>query len=171
MNIAEHYTNNKKQLVAVAQRGVIDNLPYVAEECVNEAYAKLLTFIDSGNKIDEGGFDGLLFRILFNCIFDSNDQELKRGMTGRQDDRLYYEIESVDTIPIEGEITLDIYRQMCLNAVLGKFKRLSVRADRILNLYFVQGYSHSEVAAALNLSEKTSRNTVYNALKKLRETR
>ena len=171
MNVAQHYTKNKKQLIAVARRGVIDNLAYVAEECVHDAYTKLLTFIKAGNKIEEGGFDGLLFRILFNCIFDSNDQELKRGMTGRQDDCLYYEIESVETIPVEGEITLDIYRQMCLNTVLGKFKRLSARADKVLNLYFIQGYSHSEVAAALNISEKTSRNTVYNALKKLRETR
>ena len=167
MDIEKHYRRHYKNLLAVAKRNVTDNAEHLATECVNQTYENLMTYISAGNEIDEDRVDGLIFRILFNVVHDCNTCEMKRGMTGRTEDGLRF-TETVEAISDEGRIPLNTFRRMCLNIIMGKYKRQGLRRDKILNLYFVQGLSHQEIAKELGISTKTSRNIVYTELNKLR---
>lgn len=164
MDIESHYKKNKKRLVAVAKRNVVDNCPNLAEECVQQTYLKLWTFWYAGNTLEEN-FDGFVFRILFNVIHDCNETELKRGMTGRSEGLMGF-TETVDKVT---STDISTFRKICLSIVLGEYERKDQKQHKILELFFVQGYSHGEIASELKITKKTSRNIVYRELAKLRQ--
>lgn len=167
MKIQDHYKRNYKQMVGLAVRTTVDNNRVVAEECVQQAYTNLLDYISRGGELIDGKYEHLLYKILFNAIHDSNEQELKRGMSGRRPDNFNWIEDQVDEIP--SEQIPSIVKRICLKIIMGNYLKTSLNKHRVLKLYFIEGYNHKEIACAVGLTEKTSRNIVYQELNKLRK--
>ena len=163
MEIGDHYKANRKRLVKMASSMIRDNCPTLAEDAVQQTYLKLLQFANATGELEEE-YGGLIFRILFNVCHDINNEESKRGMTGRKE-----EIEGwTDTVDrLEAKADPSLFRKMVMQTVLGRYTNSSLRKASIMELYFVYGYNHQEVAHALKIKPKTSRNVVATELAKL----
>ena len=168
-DISNHFLENYKTLLGVAKRNVVDNCSYVAEECVQQSYTKLIETVKSNVDSVDKNFDGLMFRILFNEIYDSNDRELKRGMTGAKPKERLYGEDDIETVSNEDNISLDLFEKVCLNIVMDNTTSSNSSKDVLVRLFFIEGYTHKELAAKFNVNEKTSRNIVYNFLQELRD--
>ncbi len=167
MNIEHHYKESYRRLLKVATRNVVDYNVQIAEECVQQAYTNLLSYIKAGHDIIPGSEEALMYKILFNCIYDSNTCELLRGMTGKGK-RVEFNEDHVDTLSeIEGD-NLELHEQMCLKLVIGGFNNESPQTRDILHLFFVFGYTHAEIAGEVGCTQKASRAVVYTCLRKLR---
>ena len=168
MKLRDHYKNNYRSLVKLATRIVVDNNKHVAEECIQQAYANLITYISAGNVIENDDFDGLLYRILFNEVHDANERELKRGMSGKRDKEIEYTSELSNDVSCDDEVVKATFERMCLGIVMNKWKKATSRTYNVLYKFFILGYSHANIASSLNISEKTSRNIVSMSLKRLK---
>jgi RNA polymerase sigma factor (sigma-70 family) len=168
MNLTQHYRDRRKHLLSVARKNVMDHSPHLAEECVQQAYTNLIKYIDGGNLILNTGYEGLLYKILFNCIHDCNTSERKRGMTGNSKCNAEFD-DSTQQEKLIDTIDVGTFEQICLNTLVERYYNREIRQSEILYRYFVLGYSHKEIATTLEISEKTSRNVVYNEVKRIRE--
>ena len=166
MDIENHYRNNYKLMVNIARRSVYGNENFLAEECVQQAYSKFLYFLTIQTE-EKDYFEGYFYRILFNVIHTCNEQEMKRGMTGRNENSINFIDTSEETI-FEDNVPLSILEHIHVKIVLGSYLKQSLTKHRVLKLFFLQGYTHKEISAMTKISEKTSRNIVCNTLKSMR---
>lgn len=67
------------------------------------------------------------------------------------------EIEFGEELPVKAELAMELLNQMPINQKL------------IINMFLIDGYSHKEIANALNISEDSSRTQFLRARRKLAE--
>ena len=163
-----HYKQNYKNLVNLATRTVNDNNKFLAEECVQQAYSNLIYWIEAREIPDNVDFEPYLYRTLFNEIYDCNEREMKRGMSGKRVVNINIQTD-ISTVTDEDLLPLDIFRRVCLDIIIKGWHTNKDTKKQVLNMYFIEGYSHPEIAELLKISQKTSRNCIYNYLKLLRE--
>lgn len=62
----------------------------------------------------------------------------------------------------------DVFSHLTQQEVLGAVQQLSDAYRAVFNLYVIEGYSHKEIAAALDITESTSRSNLVKARSKLK---
>ena len=171
--IEKKYNDKRQELIKFATRRVHGNCEYLAEECVNETFTKLCEAENKSGYLEEE-FDSLIYRILFNAIYDCNEQEIMGGMTGRKNKRhSYSEVKRLtkdigDLYNIEDENS-DLLRKVAVDLELDKMLDGTKRVQRVLQLFYYDGYTHDQIAWLCHISEKTSRNIVSLHLKGIKE--
>lgn len=145
MNIEEFYKQNYKRHVKTISRILRWNKD-LAEDVVQEAYTKAFQYEDTYDPA-RGSFNTWFNRILFNTLRDTQNSfvhtvALHEGMEG--DDK------SVEYLLfIDGE----------LRYVRNK------KHKRVLELFYISGYSSSEIARLVNGVSQTNVTTICNRFK------
>ena len=114
-----------------------------AEDILQEGFIKVFHNIDRFRK--EGSFEGWMKRIFINTAI-----EYYRKSTNHNG---HAELEKVDLKHIPETALENLAKQDLLKLV----QRLSPGYRAVFNLYVIEGYSHKEIAALLEISEGTSK--------------
>jgi RNA polymerase sigma-70 factor (ECF subfamily) len=120
-----------------------------AEDNLQEGFIRVFTKIDQfGFK---GSFEGWIRRIMVNTALEKF----------RKKDQLY----PVEDIIIYEDISLtdDTISQMSAEDLLKMIQKLPPRYRMVFNLYVIEGYSHQEIGAMMNISEGTSKSNLSRA--------
>lgn len=171
-NIEQKYNEKKDELLKFTQRRVVNSCLYLAEDCVNEAFTRLCEHVTRGGEIEEEDFDSLVYRVLFHCIYDLNECEHMRGMTGRKKVRNSYREVNVinkdisDLYNIEN-VDENLLKTIALKLEVERWEDFRETLRRVLQLYYRDGYNHRQIAWFCDVSEKTSRNIVSMYIKEI----
>lgn len=104
----------------------------------------------------EGSLEGWMKRICVNQCLDA----LRKGSSFKED--------SLDDVgDWEFEIQETISGNLEMKQLLSLLLRLPVGYRTVFNMYIIEGYSHAEIAKALNISENTSKTQLFKARKQL----
>ena len=138
-------------------RNLLGN-PLDAEDAVQETFMKVQRSI--GSFRGQSSFVTWTFRILVNTCYDARRSRLRKKEVSTDDDT------SESPLPEPrapgGHPTLRLALERAL-ATLTRHQR------DVFLLYEVEGFSHAEVAATLEISEAASKNTLFQAKKNLRQ--
>lgn len=149
------YGHYFKTLISIAQK-VVKDLP-VAEDVVQNVFLKLWEIETEFDKIAE--LNGYLYRAIINTsINQSNSQKFKdkqQEFIAKSAETLY-----IDTFFEEQELKTRIY---------GAIESLPEQCKLVFKLSRYEGLKYREIAAQLNLSERTVENHIALALKTLRK--
>lgn len=140
--------NNYTQYIAVARKylGCLED----AEDCVQEAFLKVIRYKDSFNNV--GSLEGWIKRIVINTAIDSYRRRKTQKVTYDTDlvDRYDY-AEEEDKPYMEG-----IPNQLVVDAI----ESLSPSYQKVAKMYLLDGYKHHEIAEVLNISLGTSKSNL-----------
>jgi len=125
----------------------------VARDVLQDGFIKVFENIRSFRF--EGSFEGWIRRIMVNTALEYH----RRKTAGR-------DVEINEEVFGEQELeTLDTDYQLLLTVVAS----LPQQYRLVFNLYAIEGYSHAEIGALLNISESTSKSNYSRARMILRE--
>jgi RNA polymerase sigma factor (sigma-70 family) len=125
-----------------------------ALEVVNDAFIKV--FGDIRNYQQDKPFKAWLRRIVVNTAIDKHRKERKHQMNTDLDDALY-----VSQQPL-------VLAQMNANDILKLMDTLPPAHRMVFNLYEIDGYDHTEIAAMMGITASSSRVYLGRAKEKLR---
>ncbi len=127
---------------------------HFAEDVMIDGFVKVYKNLDSFRF--EGSFEGWIRRIM---VRESISFLRKRQF-------IVYDDSAYDKAPMQSEVTsteLDVaHIQKLIDALPEGYRAVFV-------LYAVEGYSHTEIASELNISEGTSRSQLFKSRKMLKE--
>lgn len=104
----------------------------------------------------EGSLEGWLKRICVNHCLDT----LRKNAIIKED--------TLDDVPESAiEISEEISGKLEMKQLLALLLRLPIGYRTVFNMYVIEGYTHSEIAKALNISENTSKSQLFKARKQL----
>ena len=153
------YRNYYRSLLGVALR--YSSHRAEAEDVLQDAYIKIFQSISSYR--ESGSFEGWMKRIVHNTAINNFRGKLKFDLyidVSEQEDKL-------------SDNSFDAMFEACdVKDTLTLLKSLPEGYRMVINLYFIDGYSHKEIAALLNISTGTSKSQLFKAksyLKKLIE--
>lgn len=156
--IEKHYKSNYDLLVKMTVSKVVGNSIHLAEEIVQEAYANVME-----RKLEDIQFvNSYLIATISHLIQDVNLAERLRGMSGdkRADHGLDFHQDDVyDVHEIECDMQrsfLQLHRREVVRAISKSVPRVS----KVVDLFFLKGYSHKEISNMLGIAEQTSKNIV-----------
>lgn len=121
------------------------------QETMISVFSKLKTF-----NPEKGNLEAWVYRISTNNalqIIRSN----KRHPT-----------ESIDNVEVE-DINFEFDQQLNANEVIELINQLEGNYKLVFNLFYIEGYSHKEIAKLIDVKESTSRMFYFRAKKKLSE--
>ena len=125
------------------------------QEIVNDSFIKLFHFIDSFNENQE--FKPWLRKIIVNTSIDRKRKDLKY-------------LQDVDLEQAENiNISAHIVERLTAQDILKLLDHLPDLHRMVFNLYEIDGYSHEEVASALNIPVSSSRTYLSRAKEKLKK--
>ena len=140
--------NNYTQYIAVAKKylGSLED----AEDCVQEAFLKVIRYKDSFNNV--GSLEGWIKRIVINTAIDSYRRRKTQKVTYDTDliDR-YDHAEEEEKPYMEG-----IPNQLVVDAI----ESLSPSYRKVAKMYLLDGYKHHEIAEVLKISLGTSKSNL-----------
>jgi RNA polymerase sigma factor (sigma-70 family) len=126
-----------------------------AAEVMNQGFFKVLTHMDS---YDTGRpFKAWLGKIMMNVSIDSYRANLKMAYTEDLD-----KAENIN----DGNL---VDKNLNYNDLLTMVQRLPRAYRAVFNLFAIEGYSHDEIAAMLNINAGTSKSNLHKARQKLKE--
>lgn len=140
-------------LMTVARRYCADDS--LAKDVLQESLIKIIKAIPKYKSI--GSFEAWMKKIVVNAALSS-----------RASKRFSFEMNGYERLP-EKEIAPDVYGQLHAEELLLIIKELPDGFRAIFNLYAIEGYSHSEIAELLNITESTSRSQLSRARKMLQQ--
>lgn len=124
-----------------------------ALDIFQEAFIKVFNnLVRYGNK---GSFEGWIRRIMVNTAID----HIRKNKRLNEMVEINEEI-TADIIEEEGEDLLD---KVSFEDLLGCVQDLSPAYRSVFNMYVVDGFSHKEIAAELNITEGTSKSNLAKA--------
>lgn len=124
----------------------------LAEDSMIEAFMKVFTKIDSYK--GEGSFEGWIKRIMVNeCLMKL------RGP------KVYW----VATDDYESEFSIEAFTSLEAEELYKMISDLPVGYRTVFNMYVLEGFSHTEIAENLGISEGTSKSQLSRAKAILRE--
>ncbi len=126
-----------------------------AEDAVQEVFLKVYRSI--GSFRGRSSFSTWIYRILLNCCRDAYRRKRRRQETSEQE----LEPERQDPVVTRTDHPLRLALESCLT-------RLTLAQREVFVLFEVEGLTHSEIAATLNISEASSKNILYEAKQHLR---
>jgi RNA polymerase sigma-70 factor (ECF subfamily) len=127
----------------------------LAEDALQEGFIRIFKKIDQFKF--EGSFEGWLKRVTVNVCLRKIQKEAKHAN--------WMEIESSKKVPVYPDIESRIFEEELL-------KLLELLPDgyrTVFNLYAIDGYSHSEIAKKLGITDSTSRSQLVKARKMLQK--
>jgi len=125
-----------------------------AEDFLQEAFIRIFKNLKNYNAT--GSFEGWLKRIVINTVL-----EFLRKKS------LMFKVVNIDEVT--EYVTNDALDQMNIRDLAGMIQELAPGYRTIFNLYACEGYTHSEIAEQLGISEGTSKSQYWAARKILRE--
>ncbi len=129
-------------------------------EMMNDGFLK--AFRQLKELKDEAALVPWLRRIMVNTAIDYHRKSLKRGVT-------------VSAERVAGRLREPylndeaVFAQFSAEHILAILHRLPVPYRVVFSLYVLEGYSHAEIAARLNMAESTSRSHLSEANRLLRQ--
>ena len=131
-----------------------------ADDMFQEAFMKILNKIDSYS--GSGSFEGWMRRIVLNTMIDF----YKQGTF----DTNYLQFESMHDKATEEEedFNEEDFENLGMNDLMDLINQLPDGYKMVFNLYAIEDYSHKDIAAALGISEGTSKSQLAKARKMLR---
>jgi len=149
--IETYYRENYKRLVKIARSRVGDYSLPLAEEAVQEAFARACKYYRT---YDRGvPFDGWFKKILYNAINQLKSQERDGGA-------VYNEDEAEAHVP---QVTVAFTKE-----VIDLLNQSKERDLEILNMYFFYGFKTREVSEVMNISHDVVRDVIRTFRKKLK---
>jgi RNA polymerase sigma-70 factor (ECF subfamily) len=103
----------------------------------------------------EGSFEGWAKRVAVNTCLDFNKKIKNEPFNEELDDHFHLG---------EGE---KITHKLQLNDLIALLQNLPVGYRTVFNLYAIEGYSHSEIAESMGITESTSKTQLFKARKML----
>lgn len=149
--IEVYYRENYNQLVKIARRRVGNYSLWLAEEAVQESFARAMKYFKAYNERDN--FDSWFKRILYNRINDVKTQEKDRGVTTN---------ESEEETSNQGDVAFT-------KEILDLLGKQEPRNLEILNMYFFYGFKSREVAELMQVSHDVVRDVVRTFRKRVKE--
>ncbi len=130
-----------------------------AEEATSDAFLKCFEHIQGFQWNGEKSLWWWLRRIIINeCL-----------MRIRKQQHTFEDIEQVSLYLPAHQINNDALASMSVKEILELIGQLPTGYRTVFNLFCMEGYSHAEIAAALGISESTSRTQLLKARKELQE--
>lgn len=126
-----------------------------ALEIVNDSFMKVFTNIDKYES--DRPFKGWFRRILVNTALDNYRASRKHNEL----------LTSIDELPEEIQTGAETDLQLDADHILQLFSQLTTLHRMVFNLYEIEGFSHDEIGAYLDISPGTSRSALSRAKKKL----
>lgn len=123
-----------------------------AEDVLQEGYIKIFSNMETFRQ--EGSFEGWLKRIMVNTALNHYKASLKFGFMQNYDD--IKDFDNAETEPLyAAKYNSEELMRMVQNLPDGY--------RMVFNLYAIEGYSHKQIAAMLNISENTSKSQLSRA--------
>lgn len=131
------------------------NNRYEASEIMNQGFLKVYTHL---HKYDiSRPFKAWLGRIMINTSIDYYRSNLKMAYA----DDLEIAVHISDNTTTDHKVTY--------NELLAMIQRLPQAYRTVFNLYAIEGYSHEEIGALLNINIGTSKSNLFKAREKLKK--
>lgn len=140
--------NNYTQYIAVARKylGSLED----AEDCVQEAFLKVIRYKDSFNNV--GSLEGWIKRIVINTAIDSYRR--------RKTQKVTYDTDLVDRYDYAEEEEKPYMEGIPNQLVVDAIESLSPSYQKVAKMYLLDGYKHHEIADVLNISLGTSKSNL-----------
>ena len=145
--INSHFRSNYTKLVKRMRNRVPDNSTALAEEVVQEAYARAMKYYRTYDA-SLGEFDTWFNRILNNTLNVCKNEEGDRGVT-------HFLEENTEDIRVSRR-DRDLH-----NYVLKEMDVCKARERDILKLFFIHGFKSKDVAEFTNKSHTAVRQTIF----------
>ncbi|TAE52096.1 MAG: sigma-70 family RNA polymerase sigma factor [Bacteroidetes bacterium] len=137
----ELYERFASKMLAVCHRYAYSNA--AAEDMLQEAFVKVFQKI--GDYEDRGSLEGWIRRIVVNTAIDHIRKE--RNLRHQE------QIEAAS----QQEVSADVFETLETEYLFRIIRELPDGYRIVFNLYAIEGYSHAEIGAQLNITESTSR--------------
>lgn len=141
-------------LLTVCRRYARDDA--MAQDLVQEAF--ILIFSNIKKYKATGSFEAWMRRIAINCSLQ---------MIGRSYFKNEQNVETFAQSHLEANYDPKIFAQLATEEIIKLIQTLPDGYRTVLNLYIIEGFSHQEIADALDISINTSRSQLLRARKKL----
>lgn len=128
MGVCLRYTNDRETALDLLQDG----------------FVKVFTNLDS--YLGNGSFEGWIRRVFVNCALEY----LRRNDVMRLADDLDHAAELIS-------YNESVLEEISAKELMNEIQRLPIGFRAVFNLFAIEGYSHKEVAAMLEINESTSR--------------
>jgi RNA polymerase sigma factor (sigma-70 family) len=140
--------NNYTQYIAVAKKylGSLED----AEDCVQEAFLKVIRYKDSFNNV--GSLEGWIKRIVINTAIDSYRR--------RKTQKVTYDTDLVDRYDYAEEEEKPYMEGIPNQLVIDAIESLSPSYLKVAKMYLLDGYKHHEIAEVLKISLGTSKSNL-----------
>ncbi len=127
-----------------------------AVEVLNDGFLKVFTRLEQYNP--DQPFKSWLRRILINTALDQYRQEVRH----------YYhdDVSVAEQIPTPQP---DAHSTLAYDELIGLIQRLSPAYRIVFNLYVMDGFSHDEIAAQLDIAVGTSKSNLARARENLKQ--
>ena len=116
----------------------------MAEDFLQEGFIKVFSSIQSYNY--EGSFEGWMRRIFINTALEAL----------RKNDLLKNSVE-LDAPEVQQEVDYTAIDKISADELMELIAQLPPGFRTVFNMFAIEGYSHREIAQALNINESTSR--------------
>ncbi len=150
------YTTYAPVMLGVCRR-YVNNDPDTAQDLLQEGFVKLFTHI--GSYKGEGSFAGWVRRIFVTTSLEYL----------RQNNVFKLNVPVEDCALMEDDMNPSVLSKISADELYDCIARLPAGYGTVFNLYVVEGYSHSEIAAMLNIKESTSQSQLTRARKILQK--
>lgn len=133
-----------------------------AEDLAQDGFIKLFDKIELFD--GEGAFEGWMRRLFVNLCLDRIRRNKSSFLTYAQE----IDEEKIDDHEHDTSGPEDWVEVIGREKILEEIQNLSPTYRLVFNMYVIEGYSHSEIASELNISEGTSKSNLSKAKSNLR---
>jgi RNA polymerase sigma-70 factor (ECF subfamily) len=132
-----------------------------AEDVLQEGFIKVFSNVRKFR--GEGSFEGWVKRIMVNCAIDHYQKNLKHSF--------HQNLDNLNEKIAEEEEVTGKYRDLGIDEseLMKMIQELPDGYRIVFNMYAIEGYSHRDIAASLEISENTSKTQLMKARRALRE--
>lgn len=126
-----------------------------AKDVLQEGFIRV--FLNLKQFEEKGSFEGWMRRIMINTALEKYRDKYHLNRVDNQSENM--EVGVVD----------DVLEDLSAQDLLRMIRELSPKYRMVFNLYAIEGYSHKEISALLNISEGTSKSNLSRARAILQE--
>ena len=121
-----------------------------ADDILQEGFIKIFTKIKDFR--NEGSLEGWIRRTIINTAINYYRRNLK-----------YTRMNNLDDLEITDNRDADIYSRISREELLDMIQELPIGYRTVFNLNVIEGYTHKEIGAMLNISDNTSKSQLTRA--------